>query len=165
MKLNIELVQKNDSDCLTIMEWRNDPITRQNSINQSPYTFETFKDIFYNKYFSNSIPPLFISHNSTKKDNKIAFIGSVNKNSNEIEISINLNPKWRGKKLSRPSLELGIEYIKNNTKINKIWALVKPSNIPSNKLFNGSGFIFIETKEHNGILLNFYLLDLDKQRN
>ena len=60
------------------------------SFNQEIQYWNNFKNIFYEKYFSNYIPPLFIELNNEK----IAFVGFVGN-----KIGINLNPEFRGKKI------------------------------------------------------------------
>ena len=58
--IKIIKVKKNDNDGLLIMKWRNDIKTRNMSFYKGEYTWSIFKNIFYNKYFSNSIDQLFI---------------------------------------------------------------------------------------------------------
>ena len=94
MDIKIIHVNKNDEDAKLIMEWRNDKDTLQNSFNQSPYNWNDFQTIFYNKYFENQLCPLFATYNNEK----IAFIGSMDTSDKKtIDISININPKYRNK--------------------------------------------------------------------
>jgi hypothetical protein len=89
--MEITFVKKNDEDAKLILEWRNDKITRQNSFNQEIQKWENFKEIFYNKYFDNYLPPLFAIFNNKK----IAFILFTKINDKEFNISINVSPEER----------------------------------------------------------------------
>src|SRR5207253_2565491 len=56
------------------------------------------------------------------------------------EISINLNPAMRGKKISRPILAAACEYGFDTLKLSRIDAEVKPENVASMKIFEDVGF-------------------------
>ena len=102
----IKKVEKNDNDAELIMNWRNDPITLVNSFRILKFEWNEFKEIFYNNYFNNIIPPLFAIYNHEK----IAFIGTMNIDKQTIEISINIDPNFRGKKLSVPIIKEALNY-------------------------------------------------------
>ena len=140
-------VNKNDNDAQLIMKWRNDINTRKNSFNQNEYKWDEFKKIFYEKYFNNQLPPLFALY----ENNKIAFIGSMNTiEKDTIEISINIDPNYRNKKLSIPIINEVLKYIqKNNPFINNIRAEIKSFNISSIKCFEKSGFLFCNKEIKN----------------
>ena len=126
-------VKKCDSDAELIMNWRNDPITLINSFRMEKYNLKEFKKMFYEKYFINQLPPLFALYNNEK----VAFIGSMDTNNKDInEISINICPRFRNKKLSVPIIKEVLNYIKNNyQKIRKINAEIKYFNEASIKCF------------------------------
>jgi RimJ/RimL family protein N-acetyltransferase len=131
-------VKKCEIDGKLIMKWRNDPITRTNSINSDLKVWSTFKDEFYGNYFKNI--PLF----AEKGGVKIAFVSFVYDHGDLI-VGINLDPDQRGKKLSVPILNEAINYImKNYSYIGKIKAYIKGSNIPSIKLFTRVGFKLVD---------------------
>ena len=158
--IDILNVEKTDEDCFLIMTWRNDPATMQNSYNQIPYLFNNFKKIFYEKYFENYIPPLF----ATFENKKIAFIGSMNTNEKDtIEISINIDPEYRGKKLSVPIIQHFLKFIHNNySEINTIVAEIKEFNISSIKCFLKSGFLFKKKICKNNIFIHIYKYTMPK---
>ena len=62
--IKIIKVEKNDNDAKLIMEWRNDIETRNNSYNNNIFEWNEFKEIFYNKYFVHTLPPLFALYNN-----------------------------------------------------------------------------------------------------
>lgn len=151
--IKIEAVEKTLDCCKLIMEWRNDDITRLNSFNQNKFTFEQFKIIFFNKYFENSIPPLFAKFNNKN----IAFIGSLDIDKNCVEISINIDPQFRGKKLAVPIIKSFINYILiNNPEIKTINAKIKSFNKASIRCFEKAGFKYINSFEQNNTNIHLY---------
>lgn len=161
--IKIIKVNKNDNDAKLIMDWRNDSITMINSFKISKYEWEEFKDIFYNKYFNNQIVPLFALY----KKKKIAFIGCLDTNdTGKIEISINIDPNFRGKKLSVPIIQKTIEYIKNNyIHIKKIQAQIKYFNQPSIQCFRKSNFEFQEIQRKNNENIHLYEYNYENIKN
>ena len=163
---NLEIihVEKSDNDGRLIMEWRNDNITRKMSFNQNSFIWDKFKNIFFNKYFDNYIPPLFICYNNKK----IAFIGFIsncitdNETSEKIvKISINLDPNYRGKHLGKFILNKIINYVKDNYILTKlIIAEIKEINIASYKLFESCNFKYIKDKSIKNEKVFVYHLDL-----
>jgi pseudaminic acid synthase len=145
--INIIKVEKNDNDAKLIMEWRNDIETRNNSYNNNIFVWDEFKEIFYNKYFIHTLPPLFALYNNEK----ICFIGCRDTYIKyDVEISINLDPNYRNKKLSSKIVEHTILYIKKNYPlINNIIAEIKVNNISSNKIFLNNNFKYISTNTIN----------------
>lgn len=158
--INIIEVEKNDIDAELIMIWRNDIETRNNSYNTNLIKWDDFKNIFYQKYFIHKIPPLF----ALFENNKICFIGCRDTDINyDIEISINLDPKYRNKKLSSKIIESTILYIKKNYPlINNIIAEIKVDNIVSNKIFMNNNFKYITTKIIKNNLMNIYNLNMNQ---
>jgi pseudaminic acid synthase len=158
--INIIKVEKNDSDAELIMIWRNDLDTRNNSYNGNLLKWDDFKNIFYEKYFIHTIPPLF----ALFENKKICFIGFRDTDINyDIEISINLDPQYRNKKLSSKIIESTILYIKKNYPlINNIIAEIKVDNISSNKIFIKNNFQYITTKTIKNNLMNIYNYNMNQ---
>ena len=144
-------VQKTDKDAKLIMEWRNNELTRKNSINTNIKKWDTFKTEFYDNYFNNI--PLF----ATIDNNKIAFVSFIKITENVYKIGINISPNYRGKKLSSKIICQSLNYIKvSYPKIQKIIAEIKTFNIPSIKAFKRSNFVFEKTTG----TLNTYLYNI-----
>ena len=134
--LHIIPAEKTDEDAKLIMKWRNNPITRKNSLKSTLKLWETFKVEYYNNYFKNT--PLFAILNNKK----IAFISFLKMNDSTYKIGINISPEYRGKGLSTNIIKESICYIKiQNPNIKKILAEIKNFNIPSIKTFTKVGFI------------------------
>jgi RimJ/RimL family protein N-acetyltransferase len=141
MNLKIVEAQKTNEDCFLIMNWRNDPKTRYVSFNQEEKILETFKIEYYEKYFLNMTPPLFV----TFKDIKVGVVSFIDDHKNKSHtISINLAPEWRGKKLGIPTINAGLDYLSSIKHYNTIYAHIKNINTASIKIFSKCGF-----KEYN----------------
>lgn len=137
------VVEKNDENCIIIMNWRNDETTRNMSLNTNIKSFDDFKNEFYNDYFNNTIPPFFILYNNEK----IGLISVIDNkyDENEYIININICQDYRGKKLGTPIIINYIEFIKKKHKTKKyIVAHIKEKNIPSIKTFEKCGFLFYD---------------------
>ena len=155
----IKKVEKNDNDAELIMNWRNDPITLVNSFRILKFEWNEFKEIFYNNYFNNIIPPLFAIYNHEK----IAFIGTMNIDKETIEISINMDPNFRGKKLSVPIIKETLKYINlNYSYISTINAKIKYFNQASIQCFRKSDFHFKEIKVINKENIHLYQYKFQK---
>ena len=153
-------VEKNDNDAKLIMDWRNDIETRNNSYNNNLFTWDNFKNIFYDKYFLHTIPPLFALY----ENKKICFIGCRDTNIKyDVEISINLDPQYRNKKLSSKIIESIISYIKKNYPlINNIISEIKVDNIASNKIFLKNNFKYISTNKIKNNIMNIYNYNMNQ---
>tara|TARA_B100001939_G_scaffold347726_1_gene370317 strand:+ start:2859 stop:3896 length:1038 start_codon:yes stop_codon:yes gene_type:complete len=136
---------------LEILEWRNDELTRKNSINESIINQKDHelwlkskidsKDTLLLIYFYNSEPCALIKLDKLDKG--------------KFGISINLNPEFRGKKISSSIINSSLHYLIkiHDLKEINVLASIKPFNIPSIKSFERSGFIKIENKDSNELLL------------
>lgn len=153
-------VKKNDIDAQLIFNWRNDKETLKNSFRNVEYKWNEFKEIFYNKYFENQVKPCFAFYNNEK----IAFLGSKDvDNSNIIDISINLDPKYRNKRLSVLIIKKYLEFIKlNYSEVNKINAEIKSFNYASLKCFKQCNFEFKSKYYVNEDLILVYQLIINK---
>jgi pseudaminic acid synthase len=156
-------VEKNDANGKLIMEWRNNIDTRNNSYNTNIFIWNDFKHIFYEKYFIHSVPPLFVLY----ENKKICFIGCRNTDINyDIEISVNLDPQYRNKKISGKIIEYTISYIKKYYPLtNNIIAEIKIENIASNKIFIKNNFKYIATNVIKNNIMNIYNYNMKECKN
>jgi RimJ/RimL family protein N-acetyltransferase len=137
-------------DSKDIYEWRNNEDTRFNSINTNEITWQDHCKWYLNVLSSlNVFMVIGILNDGTK-------IGVVrfNLHPNVAFVSINLNPSFRGKKLSSLLLLLSIKkFLTENNLI--IRAKIKRSNISSIKCFTRCGFKFYFSKDE----VNEYYLE------
>ena len=152
--LKIRLINKND--CHDVYTWRNNPYTKKMSLNSIPILSHD-----HNKWFSDML----------ESRNHYGFIGELENNKigvvflkkigNLIIISINLNPHFRGLKLSKNLLSGSMDMFKNIKKESFIIeAKIRKMNLPSLRLFKKVGFHLYNVE--NDIFVYRYSLSFNK---
>ncbi len=142
-----------------IFEWRNEKITRENSIHTNIITEEIFLKIINS--FKNSIikPYIIVFKNIINNKNECINIGyiSFSENDNKTFIGINIDKEYRGKGISKIAIKNILEIIKKEYKtVDNIYAKIKSTNISSLKLFS-KYFNFIKNEdEYKIFVFNLY---------
>lgn len=123
-------------DSKDILEWRNDPLSRLMSLDES-----AISDLDHEKWFSQSLKdPDRILLLGVLDDQKVGICRfDLKPNRLEAEISINLNPLMRGKKLASLFLSLAIQSFRKDYNA-KLIARIKNENLASQKIFAQCGF-------------------------
>jgi N-acetylneuraminate synthase len=135
--MKIHLRKCDLSDLNDIFLWRNDPETVLNSLSGLGITLDEHKQWFFEKIFDVDNFVGYICENSQGK--KIGFVFFVRKNFNNFEVSINMNPIFRGSGLSIKVLVQSLKSFQESSYSN-IFARIKINNIKSEKLFIRAGF-------------------------
>ncbi len=140
----MQLREAREDDCKTIYEWRIDPISQEMFINNRYISFSDHYEWF---------------HNSLKNNSRCLYIGEIERErigisrfdflskTNEVEVSINLNPKFRGKGFAKDFLLSAIDLFEIEKEC-VMYARIKVENIPSKKLFENAGFKLLKKKEN-----------------
>ena len=145
IKNNISIRNANESDVNDVFIWRNDRFSRENFFNQEPVEFAShFR--WYLRAIENPDVFLFIGLLESRKIGICRF--SIKRENISAEVSINLNPIFRGKNLSKMFLQISIEKLLGNNNI-PLLAKIKNTNVRSEKIFEKSGFLLV--KERNNI--------------
>jgi RimJ/RimL family protein N-acetyltransferase len=135
----ITVLRATENDSKDIWEWRNDELTKQMSITTDSVSWETHSS-WYEKSLVNPNRYLYLGFlNGNEKIGMCRF--DVEVNTNIAEVSINLNPKYRSKKLSSLLLSQAIAKFceERNT---DLAATIRKTNIGSIKCFTKCGFTF-----------------------
>ena len=145
------LVDAEFSDCEDLWIWRNDPYSREMSLEIGKISWDSHR-----KWFQNCLKDrkkkIFIG--KTLNGEKIGMCRFDNdKKTKEVEVSINLAKKFRGKKFSQLFLKNAIELF-TKTKNFTLKATIKKKNLASIKCFTNCGFEFINEDNKN----NYYKL-------
>jgi len=166
-KISFEIVYPNEADVRQVMEWRNDSLTRAMSFHQDIKVFETYLQEFSERYFyAPELPPLFM----VADGQRLGFLAfepvpdPLGEGRSCCEISIQIDPKFRGKGLGTAALEQIHPWILNRG-YTAIYAEVKKENLSSQKMFSKAGYGFIGLAEKvldDGahVLIMRYLLEL-----
>lgn len=125
----------NDID--DIYYWRNDSLSRSMSVDKTTVSIIEHKNWLKSSLINPNIK-LYIGIKEGKKVGLIRF--DFDKHNNKAEVSINLNPSMRGKRLSFDFLSTSISIYLNNKKV-KLTATIKKKNLASLKIFEKCGFL------------------------
>jgi len=126
-----------EADSKDIWEWRNDPITKSNSSNTDDISWDIHNN-WYQKSLQN--PDRFLYIGTDTNDKKVG-ICRFDVADNGIEVSINLNPAFRNKRLSEPLLASAIRQFQKSANL-ALLATIKHTNIASKKCFLNAGFTY-----------------------
>jgi len=121
-----------------IWEWRNDPVTRQMSRQTGLINWEEHTK-WVQEIANSEKNALFILMSGQVP---LCMIRFSEMDGSRAEISINFNPVFRGKKLSKQMLIEACHYGFNTLSLQQLYAEIKPENSVSIKIFEGAGFIF-----------------------
>jgi [ribosomal protein S5]-alanine N-acetyltransferase len=91
-------------------------------------------------------------------DYKIGFCKIQLFQKGELEIGFVVATKFQGKGFASEMVQGMLEYIDANLKNYKVLALVDMNNKGSIHVLEKSGFVYEETKKHNGFISGFYVL-------
>lgn len=126
----------NETDALDILAWRNDPHTRAMSRNQDEIDTESHL-AWFGKALHDPQRIFLIGEIAGEKIGMVRF-----DRGGETEVSINLNPAYRSRGLSRALLTKALTFVDDD-----IWAEVNEENSASRRLFERAGFEFQGTRE------------------
>lgn len=152
---DLTLRKASGRDSESLLDWRNDPTTRAFSVISDDVTSEQH-EVWLNKMLQESGCLLLIGEIDCKP------VGMVRINSLDDlsigQVSINLNPEFRGRGISKPllreSLEFGAHTLHN---ISQFLAMIHVDNSASKKIFESVGFVKVtESQSEN---FETYLLD------
>lgn len=139
------VIKATHDDSRDIWLWRNDPITREMSITTDEVSWDSHSQ-WFGKVLENNDRHLFIGLDDL--NNKLGMC-RFDKMDNGYEVSINLNPQFRGKKISTTLLSKAINAMKNiieNQRTN-FYATIKSTNLTSRKCFFNCGFGLVGFKD------------------
>lgn len=138
----------NETDCRTIWEWANDPVTRQNSFHSEEISWESHVAWFASK-LADPDTLFFVASNRLGED-----IGYVRfelvKTKTQAIISIAVAPLHRGRGYGKHLIVLGMQEVQRITRLDYIHAYIKTSNHASIHAFKSAGYSEIEMIVING---------------
>jgi RimJ/RimL family protein N-acetyltransferase len=156
-KLGFVPVKLTKKDARLIIKWRNDPVTRANSINGD-------KKVMCQYWPSMSTNIGHIAYFGTLDGEKVGFIGFKEfLGEDGLEVSIHVAPEHRGKGVALKMLQ-GIEEILEGMDVFDIHAFVKQDNEASQKLFEKAGYVPAgsckQETDTGDVILYWYTRDL-----
>jgi RimJ/RimL family protein N-acetyltransferase len=144
-------------DCKEVWQWWNDPVTRKMMKKNDFVPWE-----IHLKWFRIVISPTTdkFLHLCLMDNKKIGVVRFDDKGNSTFEVSINMNPHFRGKGFGKKMLEQAIKYFTRENSVKKLFAVFKKINIPSKKTFLYNKFVIKREGIDYSILNNF---DIDKE--
>lgn len=134
----------NPSHSLLLFNWRNDKDTRNASINTDPISFNSHQK-WYESILANEQSFILIGYVSNGEAIGMCRF-TFSETSGESEVSINLNPSFRGKGLSSSLLKQALNlYSLEVSRPKSIIAVIKAKNLASIRIFEKAGFILFES--------------------
>ena len=127
------------SDMSAILEWRNDQLTRQ-MFRDGSEVFPDYNKKWFRCAMKDDRRNIFISQAG---DDKICMVRFDEFELNRFDVSINMNPAWRGKRLSKRVLADSINFLRTFKTVDLITAEVKNINVASKKIFIANGFVIV----------------------
>ena len=133
-------------DALDVFIWRNDPVSREMFFDSHEIQFEDHLS-WFERALASDLRTLFIGQIEGLKVGICRF--DIDKLTGEAEVSVNLNPKMRGKGLSKTFLQLSLKKFQQHYDLN-IFARIKKRNLASINLFESVGFkkTLIKSREY-----------------
>lgn len=125
-----------------IRAWRNDPATRRASLNPDEIA-PAEHAAWYADVVDHPARRLYIGE--IDEGGAVASIGMVRfdlHDDGHAEVSINLDPRFRGRRLSRPLLESAIAAFEvERGRRERLVALIRTDNPASSRIFQAAGFV------------------------
>ena len=147
----MQIVELTELFIKDVFEWRNDKITRAMSFSAEKINFESHLNWFKNM-MNDKNQFVYVGIEEEERIGICRF--NLDEKNKVAEVSINLNPKMRGKNYCFQLLNLSREKFFEKQKIDLI-AKVKETNEPSKKCFSKAGF-FIHNKEDNFLYYKYF---------
>ena len=147
--LTIELRRAVRSDSLMLLAWRNDPLSRKNSINTDKITVEQHNRWMDRVFSYPELTEIYIGEHENIPVGVIRFDYATDPIGDEqIFVGIIVAPEMRGHGYGRLLLEAGCLLKRNH----QLYATIKVGNAPSIKLFTAMGFAEVWEGEQTLVL-------------
>ena len=143
--MNVELIKAQKKDWKTLLNWRNDELTRKNSLSSETINTEEHKIWFFNSILSGKRIIYIV-----KIDNQNVGTVRVDKEEEGSVISWTVAPEHRGKGYAKKTVKKLIETLDG-----KIIAVIKKSNIASIKVAEYCNMSILKEKKE----LRYYFIN------
>ncbi|MBU1589374.1 MAG: GNAT family N-acetyltransferase [Actinobacteria bacterium] len=133
------LLPATPDDSTAVYEWRNDDATRAASVSQSPVPWADHER-WYARVLADPARHLYIAWEGGQRVGLCRF--DTDAAGASAEVSINLNPAFRGKGYSGRILAAAIETFRAGEGAGiRLTATIRPENLASMRIFAGQGFV------------------------
>jgi UDP-2,4-diacetamido-2,4,6-trideoxy-beta-L-altropyranose hydrolase len=137
------------TDLIPLFELRNEQEVRNNSVNQSLVTYEQHEHWLASKLNDDCCRLFVVVSRNNLVVGQVRF--DLTPESKGVVISVSLAPEIRGLGLAGAILEESISQARGELDFDEVFALIRESNIPSQKAFEKCGFRDVGAEKINGI--------------
>ncbi|MDH6423813.1 GNAT family N-acetyltransferase [Aurantimicrobium minutum] len=129
-------------DSRYLFEWRNDPTTRNASLNTDEIHWEEHQK-WYLSVLKNPQVVIYIAEDIPAESSPLGMCRfNISEERESAEVSINLNPEHRGKGLAQSILHDAIEvFTTEHPRVIDLTATIREENLPSMKIFVSENFV------------------------
>ena len=146
MRKSFNLREVTKSDWKVLLEWRNDKITRQYSLNSDLVSVSEHKEYIKNTITNPNRTVFILEYNEIP----VGIIREDRLEKDELELSYTISPIYRGKKIGQIMMSLYLIERKGS-----FLCEVQEENVPSIKMIEKLGFKLFNTEKR----VNFYKLN------
>lgn len=138
-------------DSRYLFEWRNDPNTRNASLNNGVIKWEDHEK-WYLSVLKNPQVVIYIAEDIPEESSPRGMCRfNLSDDTDSAEVSINLNPEHRGKGLAQSILHdaIGV-FTQQHPQVLGLTATIRAENLPSMKIFVSENFV--PQRTHDGVV-------------
>lgn len=150
---NMKLINVSTKHMKLLFTWANDKLVRSNALNENEIIWEAHVNWFLNRVNS-KFTKMYILEDKGNNIGQIRF--DYNKDSYYWVISYSIDVNYRGMGYGSKIIQKGLEIMNREN----ILAIVKTTNIPSQKIFKRVGFLKSKTMTDNDLIT--YVLERDQ---
>lgn len=132
----------------------NHPSVRANSIDTSSIPWEQHRK-WYEASFESDTRMLWIAEFDSDRCGVVRM--DLSGDADSAEISVALNPDYRGRGLGRECIRMSSERVLEQTEATRVDALVRPENEASIRAFEAAGYEPRETTKRDGVALRRFV--------
>jgi len=138
-------------DSRYLFEWRNDPNTRNASLNTGVIKWEDHEK-WYLSVLKNPQVVIYIAEDKPEESSPRGMCRfNLSDETDSAEVSINLNPEHRGKGIAQSILHdaIGV-FTQQHPQVLELTATIRAENLPSMKIFVSENFV--PQRTHDGVV-------------
>lgn len=139
--------QATAADSALLLEWRNDPVTRQWSIDRSAVA-----PADHERWLASVLADPGRHLLVVEAPTPVGVVRFDSCGEGEFEVSITVAPSARGRGIARPVLTAGHEWLRGEAGPTRVLARVRTGNAASWRLFEGAGYTPVSSDDEFGLL-------------
>lgn len=128
-----------EADSRALFDWRNDPTTREGSVSTDVVEWPQH-ETWFRASLANPSRRIYIAEIDGSVESRVGMC-RFDRDGDDAEVSINLNPAFRGRGISGAVLRAAIDAYRESEHPVGLIARIRPQNVASVRLFKSAGFV------------------------